>query len=119
MATLFGSILIPYFNDVANHRKLRHEERVKIAISILDQTQETDRRMDSMMQYFVLFRKDHKDPRATKDELKEEQRVARKDFNNKFFLYNEQAWWWPWNVWHKGSLAALATPAESQQILDM
>jgi hypothetical protein len=119
LATLFGSILIPYFNDTENRRKLRHEERVKIAISILDQSQETDRRMDSMMQYLTLFRKDHKDPRSTKDELKEGQRIARNDFNKLFFLYNEQAWWWPWNVWHKGSLAALATPDESQQILGM
>lgn len=116
IATIFGSLLIPYFNDVENRAKLRHEERVKIAISILDQSQETDRRMDSMMQYLVLFRKDHNDASATKDELSEEQSVARQAFNKLFFTFNEQAWWWPWNVWHKGSLAALATPAESQQI---
>lgn len=119
IATIFGSLLIPYFNDIENRRKLRHEERVKIAISILDQSQETDKRMDSMMEYIVLFRKDHNDPAATKRELKEEQRIARKDFNKLFFAFNEQAWWWPWNVWHKGNLAALATPAESQQILGL
>jgi hypothetical protein len=61
IGTVLGSVLIPYLNDRANRAKLRHEERVKIALNIVEQSHETDRRLSSLMNYLVLFRKDHND----------------------------------------------------------
>lgn len=119
IATLLGSVLIPYFNDASNRSKLRHEERVKLAISILDQTKETDVRMDDMIRHFALFRQEHRDPRTKQEDLKTDQRAELKAFKELFYSYSSQAWWWPWNVWHKANLAALATPSESQKLANI
>jgi len=115
IATLLGSVLIPYFNNLSNRAKLRQEERVKLAISILDQTKETDVRMDDMMRHFVLFRKEHHDTHATPEQLKSDQLAEMKVMKDSFYAYSSQAFWWPWNVWHKANLSALATPEESQK----
>lgn len=116
VGTLFGSLLIPYLNDVSNRNRLRHEERIKIALKIVDQNHETDRRMANLADYLVLFRKDHANRSASKADLKKEQHDARKAFNEMYLSFNAQAWWWHWSVKSESSLSALATPAEAQKI---
>jgi hypothetical protein len=116
LGTLFGSLLIPYLNDLSNRNRLRHEERIKIALKIVEETRETDRRMSSLAEYLVLFRKDHPNRPASKENLKKEQQDARKAFNDMYLAFNTQAWWWFWSVKSESSLSALATPAEAQKI---
>lgn len=116
IGTLLGSLLIPQLNDISNRRKLRHEERVKVALMIIEQSHETDRRLYNLMDYLVLFRKDHDDPAMSAAFLKEEQRTARKTFNDMYLAFNAQAWWWHWNVKSESSLSAIATTAESKEI---
>jgi hypothetical protein len=116
MGTLLGSILIPYLNDISNRSKLRHEERVKVALMIVEQSHETDRRLFNLMDYLVLFRKDHNDPAAHQAYLRKEQYNARKIFNEMYLSFNAQAWWWHWNVKSESSLSAIATPEESKRI---
>jgi len=116
LGTLLGSILVPLLNDISNRNKLRHEERVKVAIMIVEQSHETDRRLFNLMDYLVLFRKDHNDPRDRQAFLKKEQYNARKTFNEMYLSFQAQAWWWHWNVKSESSLSAIATPEESRKI---
>jgi hypothetical protein len=116
IGTILGSVLIPKLNDISNRNKLRHEERIKLALMIVEQSHETDRRLSSLMDYLVLFRKDHTDGSETKSQLKKEQWDARKSFNEMYISFNSQAWWWHWNVKSESSLSALATPEETQTI---
>lgn len=116
LGTVLGSLLVPYLNDVSNRRKVRHEERIKMALSIVEQNQETDQRLFNLMEYLVLFRKDHNDPLETRADLKLQQIAAKKAFNEMYLSFNGQAWWWYWSIRSKSSLSALATKEESQKI---
>jgi hypothetical protein len=119
LGTLLGSLLVPYLNDLSNRRKVRHEERIKMALSIVEQNDDTDRRLFNLMEYLVLFRKDHTDPSETPAELKLQQTAAKKTFNDLYLSFNGQAWWWYWGISSESSLSALATNAESQRIAQL
>ncbi len=116
IGTLLGSVLFPFLNDRSNRNKLQHEERIKIAMMIVEQSHETDRRLSNLMNYLVLFRKDHNDGSEHESSLKKEQYNARKVFNEMYLSYAAQAWWWHWNVKSESSLSALATPEESKRV---
>lgn len=116
LGTLLGSLLVPHLNDLSNRRKVRHEERIKMALSIVEQNEETDRRLFNLMEYLVLFRKDHNDPSETRAELKLQQTAAKKAFNEMYLSFNGQAWWWYWGIRSESNLSALATKAESEKI---
>jgi hypothetical protein len=116
IGTILGSVLIPVLNDTANRRRLRHEERIKIALMIIEQSHETDRRLYNLMNYLVLFRKDHNDASEPQPSLKKEQYNARKAFNEMYLSYTAQAWWWHWNVKSESSLSAVATAEESTRV---
>lgn len=116
VGTILGSIVIPYLTDLGNRRRLRHEERIKIALMIIEQSGETDRRLSNLMDYLVLFRKDHDDPSLPKVNLKKDQLNARKTIDEMYLSFNAQAWWWHWNVKSKSDLSSLATPAESRKV---
>jgi hypothetical protein len=119
IGTLLGSVLIPFVNDISNQRKVRHEERIKIALTIVEQSHETDRRLSNLINYLVLFRKDHDDPSASRAFIKAEQSSARKTFNEMYISFNAQAWWWHWTVKSESSLSALATQPESKRISEL
>ncbi len=119
LGTILGSALIPYLNERSNRNKLRHEERIKIAFSIVEQSHETDRRLSNLMNYLVLFRKDHNNRSEPESALKKEQRDALKTFNEMYMSYTGQAWWWHWTVKSEASLSALATPSESKRVAEL
>lgn len=116
LGTVLGSVIVPYLNDLSNRKKVRHEERVKMALSIVEQSHETDRRLYNLMEYLVLFRKDHKDSSASGVSLKKEQYSARKAFDEMYLSFNAQAWWWHWNVKSESRLSAIATQQEAETI---
>lgn len=114
VGTLLGSLLIPYINAQSNQRKLRHEERLKMAISIIEHSHETDRQMSGLMNFLNLFRKDHQVKSGPP--MQSEQYKAREKFNEMFLAFNAQAWFWHWNIRSESTLSELATPEESAQI---
>jgi hypothetical protein len=119
MGTLLGSLLIPYSNDRSNRHKLKHEERVKVAILIIEQSHETDRRLSNLIDFLVLFRKDHNAFSKVPGYFEKEQYNGRKSFNDMYLSFNSQAWWWHWNVKSESSLSALATPDESKRMSEL
>jgi hypothetical protein len=82
----------------------------------LEQSHETDRRLSNLIDYLVLFRKDHDAPSKEAGYFDKEQYSARKTFNDMYLSFNSQAWWWHWNVKSESSLSALATHEESKQV---
>lgn len=116
IGTLIGSLLIPNINEQSNERRLRHEERLKIAISIIEQSHETDRRMSNLMNFLNLFHNDHKVKGMQLPSLESDQYKAREKFNDMFLAFNGQAWFWHWNVRSESTLSALATPEEEKKI---
>jgi hypothetical protein len=116
VGTILGSLLIPQINDLTNRRKSRHDERLKMAVTIIEQSHESDRNLQRMIDYLALFRKDHNDPSASKEFLKGEQYTARKAFNEMYMSFNGQAWFWLGNVKSEANLSGLATSVESQRV---
>jgi hypothetical protein len=114
--SLFGSLLIPRINEQSNQKKLRHEERLKMAISIIEHSHETDRQMSGLMNFLDLFRKDHQVRMAGGPSLPSEQYKAREKFNDMYLAFNAQAWFWHWNIRSESTLSSLATPEESAKI---
>lgn len=116
MGTLFGSLLIPRLNERSEHKKLRHEQRLKMALSIIEQSHETDRKMSSLTNYLDLFRGDEQINYHGKAALHADQYKARQRFDDMYLDFNAQAWFWHWNIRSESTLAALATPDESEKI---
>jgi hypothetical protein len=90
VATLLGSVLVPYVNARIAQQNSHRELRMSHALQVLRSSSETDRRINLLLTEFANFIQDESisDP-AARTALRE--RVYRL-----YGEFNRDAWWWYW-----------------------
>ena len=115
LGTILGSALIPWIQSRSNLAKVRHDERIKLALSIIDQNGETNSKLVTLKTSLALFAKDHLNPADTV-RLAKQQQEMRERYDLQYLAFDAQAWWWYWAVQMKAQLGALATPKEATRL---
>jgi hypothetical protein len=115
LGTLLGSALIPWVQARSNARQLRHEERIKLALFVIDQNRETISQLNALQTTAELFAKDHPHPTKLAEFVKD-QKEAREKYDVQYLVFDRQAWSWTWSVLLKAQLASLAKNDEAKQI---
>lgn len=118
LGTLLGSALIPWIQSRSNAKRIRREERTKLALAIIDQNRETNSQLGALQTAVELFAKDHANPRSAVV-LAKQRDAAREDHNLQYLSFDRQAWWWFWSVQMKAQLSSLATPTEAKNIKNL
>jgi hypothetical protein len=92
VATVLGSVLIPYVNSRIARENRQRELRVSQAVQALRSSSETDRRLNLVLTEFANFVKDESpNDSAARSALRE--RVYRL-----YAEFNRDAWWWHWQL---------------------
>ena len=88
------SILVPILSDRVNREKLLRERRLNIAMEIIKDNVETNRRLNSMVTALELFQKDNSGPSARVVDYRAEQKELRGKIDQAYLEFDSQAWWW-------------------------
>ncbi len=117
IGTTLGSFLIPHLNDRSTQKTARQEQRVKMAISIIEQDHETNKEISGMMNYLLLVRQNLQVAGLTSSVVEKEEYTARQKMDDMYLAFNNgQAWWWYSDIQADARLSALATSEESRKI---
>ena len=91
LGTAISAVLIPYISGTISDRKLLQDERSKQALTILEESSLVDKHLETLQTTCEMFAKDtHGDRR----EIVEAQRQLKKDLDEQYRTFNEQAWFW-------------------------
>jgi hypothetical protein len=118
LGTVLGSALIPWIQSRSNMKRVRHQERIKLALEIIDQNRRTNSKLVGLRTALELFAKDHASPQPTA-KMATQQEDMLQHYNAQYLSFNEQAWWWYWGVQMKAQLTTLATPEEAVKIQNL
>lgn len=113
VATLLGSVLVPYVNARIDRERQRRELKTQRAIAILQSAFNVDRRLNLILTEFANFDKDRVTAGATTSASKE---ALRSRVYTLYEDFNRDAWWWHWQVLEEAKILGLVDDLSRAQL---